>query len=147
MAKKGVPKSEILAYTAGIIDGEGYIGISRGGFHSSGTPKYRMRVIVGTTSEELVRLLQYNFGGSVAKRKTTGNRKQQWAWEIAALKAAKFLMKIYPYLLLKRKQAELCLSFQGEGIPMRKATKAETKQRKKVILKIHELNKQGKVVA
>ena len=98
MAKKGVPKRDLLSYTAGIIDGEGCIGVHRGGKHPSGTSRHRVRIIVGNTDKRLVIFLKDNFGGSIAKRNVRGNRKPAYAWELSANKAKNFLDEILPYL-------------------------------------------------
>ena len=141
--KKGTPRRDILSYTAGIIDGEGCIGIHKGGKHESGTIKYRIRVIVGNTDRRLVEFLKDNFGGSISKRNVVGNRKKQYAWELGNNMAAGFLKMIHPYLLLKQKQAKICINFQGDGIPMRKATEIEKSNINIMILKVRELNKVG----
>lgn len=143
MIKKGVPKRDILSYAAGIIDGEGCIGIHKHGKHKGGTVIYGVRVIVGNTDRRLVEFLKDNFGGSFSKRKVVGNRKKAYAWELSSNLAANFLRIIYPYLLLKQKQAKICIDFQGNGIPMRKATEKEKNIRNKMIFKISLLNKRG----
>jgi len=144
MAKKGVPKREILAYTAGIIDGEGYIGITKSGKHKSGTIRYTMKVVVGSTDYPMVDFLKVNFGGCVSTRKTVGNRQPQWAWEVTSNKAVVFLNQIIEFLRIKRTQAELAVMFQGDGRPMRKATKNETTNIKKYVSELKKLNAVGR---
>ena len=95
----------LLAYVAGIVDGEGCIMI-----HSN-----CVRVSVKNTNEWLVRFLKMNFGGCLVYQKHSGgnlNSKPIWAWQMDAKKACEFLQLILPYLQLKRPQAELALSFQ-----------------------------------
>ncbi len=97
-----------LAYTAGIIDGEGWICIKR-------TPRaYQITVGVGNTNEWLINWLQFSFGGGVYPR--TGladNQKPQWHWNLSTRQAGNFLKLILPYLRIKRPQAELAIQFQS----------------------------------
>lgn len=102
-----------LAYVAGIIDGEGTIGFRKEKL-ASGNLCYRMRVSVRHTNEWLIRWLCFAFGGSIVKRKASkAVHKDTWQWCIQANQAAKFLRFIYPYLRLKRNQADVALKFQA----------------------------------
>jgi len=102
-----------LAYLAGIVDGEGYIGISAD--HRKRNPDrpcWRLKVAVTNTNEWLMQYLKFSVGGGiiVLKRK---NPKPCYQWEIRYGKAADFLKLILPYLRLKKPQAELAIKFQA----------------------------------
>ena len=98
-----------LAYTAGIIDGEGCIRIGQRRLHSN-----YIGVGVGSTSEWLINWLQFKYGGSVySKKPWLANQKPQWGWDLRTRQAGDFLRMILPYLKLKRPQAELALAFQS----------------------------------
>ncbi len=100
------------AYAAGIVDGEGSIGLERCGGKKFN--RYAIRVIVGNTSEWLCQLLASSFGGSLYLRVSKNPKHQDcWIWSISSRKAADFLMLIMPYLQIKRPQAELALSYQS----------------------------------
>ena len=107
-----------LGYVAGIIDGEGCISIAKirksnrtGGF------EYNLRISVEHTNEWLIKWLQFNFEGSVHFRKRGSDKwKGTWAWQIAASKAAEFLLLILPYLKIKQSHAELALQFQKSKV-------------------------------
>ncbi len=102
----GVSKA-FLAYTAGIIDGEGHIGIGR-------TKNYFcLRVEVANTSSRLIDFLHLTFGGNVWTGKRP-NRKVYYRWMISTRAADEFLRSISPYLLIKRNQADLALAFREE---------------------------------
>jgi len=108
-------KETDLAYSAGIIDGEGNIGIyANTGKH--GFPAFKMRVRVNNTDEWLIHWLKENFGGSVGMvdrgPKYNRNWKPSWWWTISCRKAMLFLEMIFPYLRLKKPQAELAIKFQ-----------------------------------
>ncbi len=107
-----------LAYTAGIIDGEGNIGIYPNTSHltKAGKTVHRMRVRVTNTDEWLIHWLKENYGGSigVVDRGTLYGRnwKPAWWWTLSCNPALRFLKLILPYLRLKKPQAELAVRFQ-----------------------------------
>jgi hypothetical protein len=102
----------VLAYTAGIIDGEGNIGIYAN--NSNGNPVYRMRVRVSNTNTKIIFWLKDLYGGStgVNKVKSGHNWKPAWYWTISCNTALGFLEQIYPYLILKKEQAEIAIRYQ-----------------------------------
>ena len=106
-------KKSDLAYTAGIVDGEGWIGILLN--KSKGRkPYYLMRVVVANTNEWLIQWLKFGFGGYAYCRQSKANNTEPiWEWIITANKALEFLKLIYPYLHLKKPQAEIAIKFQG----------------------------------
>jgi hypothetical protein len=78
--------SEMLAYIAGIIDGEGTITLVRysGKYkdQKSTSVKYRVYVCVSNTDRILVDFLRINCGGIVATLKKKPGCKQAWQWRI-----------------------------------------------------------------
>ncbi len=105
-------KKTDLAYTAGIVDGEGSIGIAR---HKSKSCKrgYTLELCVQVTSSDewLCTWLKFAFGSSLSHSvNNAGN--PMWHWILGARKASEFLKLILPYLKLKRPQAELAILFQ-----------------------------------
>jgi len=110
---------QVLVYTAGIIDGEGCIGIYSHKNKSKRGFTYDLIVSVWNTNPWLVQWLKMQYGGSALPRnqaweEANPNRKQQWKWAIYQNKAADFLRLILPYLQLKRPQAELAIAFQSK---------------------------------
>lgn len=104
-------KANILAYTAGIIDGEGCISIHK----SMNRNSYRraIHISVGNTNPWLINWLEFNFGGSSRIYHPKNSKwKDSWQWELSAKQAGEFLEMILPYLKLKRAQAELAIQFQ-----------------------------------
>lgn len=95
-------RAETLAYTAGIIDGEGSIHIFKTKAKEMTTGfKLEMRVSVSNTNEHLCQWLKTQFGGYIFPLKP---HKANWS---------EFLEMILFYLQLKRPQAELAIKFQG----------------------------------
>ena len=99
--------SEILAYAAGIVDGEGHVSIRRT------THYYAVSVSVSNSSKRLTDFLLKYFEGSCNTGKRP-NRKPYHRWNIAANQAVQFLKAIYPYLVIKQDQADLVMQFRNE---------------------------------
>jgi len=95
-------------YLAGIIDGEGWIGIMTDANHS------RPCVTVTSTNPILGRTLyEITKVGMVYETKRKGTRcRDQFIWKVQSMmEIVELLKKVSPYLLLKRKQAHLLISF------------------------------------
>ena len=111
-------KSNTLAYTAGIVDGEGCITIANSGKITG--RKHRpqiMMVSVANTNEWLVQWLKMEYGGNISFANRKNRRlgcKLCYRWGISAHAALGFLELVSPYLQLKRPQAELAMKFQRE---------------------------------
>ena len=102
-------KKTDLAYAAGIIDGEGWIGIGKKGKarHDS-----YCRVTIGHTSEWLTKWLQFTFGGTISISDRKPNKwKRQYFWNLNEHETLDFLKAIYPFLRIKRPQAEIAIQF------------------------------------
>jgi hypothetical protein len=104
-----------LAYMAGVFDGEGCICISkampREGRHH---PGYHLECAVSMANEYLPALFRFCFGGSIyLYQHKNPKHKPTWEWHISARKARAFLMRILPYLTIKKGEAELAIKFQN----------------------------------
>ena len=109
---------EILAYTGGLLDGEGFIGISKNksSRYSRGY-SFILSVTITNTNEWLIQWLKLQFGGTIISssshaRKTDKNWKPQWVWRVRDNKAKEFLELILPYIQIKKAQAEIAIRFQ-----------------------------------
>lgn len=124
-----------LAYTAGIIDGEGSIQI-----HKYPRKKHKRRYVlsllvrVKNTNQWLCNWLKFAFGGSVYLSSTPAG-KPIWEWSLETKQAGEFLKLVLPYLRIKRPEAELALQFQARktrrgrgGIPDKEATVEEAER-------------------
>ena len=105
-------RSTLLAYLAGFFDGEGCVTIIKGKNHL-GNVQYSLRVIVVNTNDYVLHLYKLSFGGRIQKRKY---KKPEWrdcyAWELSSTRAYDSLKCMYPYLTLKKAQADLAFEFQ-----------------------------------
>jgi len=104
-----------LAYMAGIVDGEGFIGIDSCCKRKNKPSAYQLRVGVVNTNRELLEWIKENFEGSVSSRgkPTSIKHKQSYQWRVEAKKAGKLLRLIRPYLIIKREQANIGLEFRA----------------------------------
>ena len=101
-----------LAYAAGIIDGEGTIGIVRASPKGRAkTPSVYVQVTLANLNEWLVRWVHSEFGGCICEGKRLG-RPPIWRWTITHKRAIAFIAKIVPYLKIKKAQGLVAIEFQ-----------------------------------
>lgn len=104
------------AWAAGFIDGEGYIGITREYNPKYQKTYYKVTLMVGQVHLLPIEKLQLMFGGKVSHR---DNKHQGfWTWRVSGENAYSAIRYILPYLVAKKRQAELLLQF-GEINPAR----------------------------
>jgi hypothetical protein len=108
--------TNVLAYVAGIIDGEGAICIAkRRPNRKSGEINfsYWNCVRVGNTDRRLIEWLRETFCiGSVQVEKPRKNNKAFYTWHVASKEAADLLVSVYDYLVIKKEQAEVVFRFR-----------------------------------
>jgi len=107
-----------LAYAAGLFDGEGCIQLRKaGGANKPATcPEAGLclYISVANTNTEVLTWLKEHFGGNVYDMHPKGQPEgwsRGFAWVTSGKNAAAFLHKVYPYLKIKRGQAEPALLF------------------------------------
>jgi len=85
-----------LAYTAGLIDGEGTITLLRG----RAKDKFRHPVVsVTSTSPELIEFLHQTYGGVIVNQKVyKSHHKKSWSWKLTYDTAIEFIRQIRPYM-------------------------------------------------
>ena len=114
------------AYVAGIIDGEGCIGMYKlkpRKSHRWTTPRYYLSVCVINRSYPLMEWLKEIFGGKVsARKKGKAHHNQAWRWLLSSSEIEVFLKGILPHLIVKRNQAELALRYIEENPDGRNGT-------------------------
>lgn len=102
------------AYVAGIVDGEGYVGITRHASRS-GRKGYRYctQVSVASTDRDVLIELQRFSGSGQVREKTMyhTNRKQGYEWQVWGQQARQFILLIRRYLFLKAGQAKLVVEY------------------------------------
>lgn len=104
-------KNTDLAYMAGIFDGEGTIGLHKYEYKKKNgmVSKYHyLDVSIVNMVEWVPWHFKMAFGGSVCCRANN-----LWVWTTRNQKAASCLSALFPYLKLKRRQAEIAIALQA----------------------------------
>jgi hypothetical protein len=149
--------SHELAYAAGIVDGEGTIGVTEvSPSHEPGdrkrrrkSPSFRAYIGVVMCDPEIPTLMAELFGGTVhtyPARKV--GHSPQTHWRIAGERAASACESLLPYLRLKRPQAQLVIDFMSDprcrfahtnrGVPL-----ADITHRRQYVIESKHLNQRG----
>ena len=120
-------KETDLSYTAGLLDGEGTVSIQvfnysryaprkkkKGqGVYGRKTPTgFELRVSIDNTYLPLGPWLKDRFGGIVYIHSDKGKNLPLFRWILKSEKARMFLLSVFPYLTIKKSQAEIAISFQ-----------------------------------
>jgi len=96
-------------YAAGLIDGEGYIGIQETG----GSFQVRLKIAMTDKGKPALDQMARIYGGNITYSKGRGsNRRDVYEWRLTGEKAAHVIRQVKPYLLVKAEAAEVALSFQ-----------------------------------
>lgn len=102
----GLSRREQMAYTAGLIDGEGCFSLQKSG----GT--YRTTIQVQMTNQNVTRWLHEQYGGHFGHTAPTGNCEEMYSWVLASKPKIAFLIPfILPYLRVKSVPATILLEF------------------------------------
>lgn len=139
------------AYVAGLIDGEGCIGVAEA--HSGRKGYFAARVDIGMTTKAraLLEMMKAQYGGTVSVHRA---KTERWEaaerWTVMGSAAAEFLRRVSPFLRLKSEQAQIALKVEEirAGLPMTPTGRArwtdEARARCAALkTRIHELNRKG----
>ena len=126
-------------YAAGFMDGEGCINVS-----SCRTTTY-IRVLIVNTNREVLEMFQQRWGGDIKQNKQQkAHWKVSYTWRVSYAACQQFLKDVYPFLVIKKKQAEAAFIFfdnqPGKG---KRWTDGSLGEANKAILSIKQLNKKG----
>lgn len=101
----------IAAYAAGIFDGEGSVDIYNATpAKASKSPSFMLRVTIVQKDGKVMNWLQEHFSGYVGVDYHSGHYIHRW--DVRSQAARKFLLRILPFVLIKRPQAILALEFE-----------------------------------
>ncbi len=127
------------AYLAGILDGEGCLSV-----YTREKKYITPTVQISNTKRALLRWIQRRLGGSIyAYAPRVGNRKQCYLWSCAGEKARNIVREARPYLVIKKKQADVLLTTRRKNGSSR-LTPEDVQHNLAVIRHIRELNHRGK---
>ena len=104
------------AYLAGLIDGEGYIGITR---HRNKTGQrqafHLSQLKISNNCREILEELKAEFRGSISlnsnRPRHIQSLRENWQYMVTAKQCVKLLELIRPFLRIKRPQADLAIEF------------------------------------
>lgn len=146
---QGNPQQTVLAYLAGIIDGEGCIRIAKA--NGSRFTSHSASINCGMTQSEPIELLYHVFGGSIRWNQPTCKNaspcKPLRYWYCNGRDGvAKTLRALYPYLRAKRKQAAIVLDFcfnKKDGRIAGGVNTGEHRWREQLYVEVKKLNQRG----
>lgn len=128
-----------LIWAAGFIDGEGYVGATNCTHGvSAKRNSYTAVINVGQVSRVPLDILQEILGGSVGPLRDRFGFHYQW--RVYGDKAAAAAARLLPYLVVKRRQAELLLEFQATKTKSRCLTDEVYARRVAIHAELRELN-------
>ena len=138
--------TELLAWAAGFVDGEGTINLYR---RTDRNREFRVSMSVVNTRKDSLERLQALFGGSIQNlHKDTPNRnwKPSFIWFVSHQKARAAIAQLLPYLFIKLPQAQLALEAQTCFGRAGHSSSEETVERLSTFLiEFRRLNKKGRV--
>ena len=127
-----------VAYLAGLFDGEGTIGIQK---VKNG---YGLRIQIQIYNK-ITYEIQDNFGGSAYG--PYGKEKKAYIWRCNGLNAGKILELIFPYLVIKKEEAELAIdylkTFEWGGGKGNRRTEKEKELQELYYIKMQMLKREG----
>jgi hypothetical protein len=114
----------LIPYIAGIIDGEGTIRINKCQILGYKNDSYHLSMSCGMTFEGVPKLLKEILGGSYRKERGVKDWKPLWRWNLTGrIQLYAAISMIYPFLLVKKEQAKLALTFCEEWKNPRRGTR------------------------
>lgn len=97
------------AYAAGLIDGEGYIGI----VEASGYLSVRLKISMSDKGRPALDLMAKTYGGKVTDERPADDKtRATLVWRLSGSKASEVIRRVYPWLQVKREIARLALEYQ-----------------------------------
>lgn len=144
-----------LAYLAGLIDGEGYIGVKRTKRKDATSPIYHERIQVRMVHEGAIALLADTLGGSYYRERAHANNSRPlFCYQASDAKAAEILARLLPYLIVKRESAQNVLRLRASkndprarlrgGMTQRRLMDADVlAEREAIYLRAKDLNRVG----
>lgn len=133
-------KKEDLIWLAGIIDGEGYLGMIWHKREYGSHFQIQPQIIIGLTDKKAIEIIDKIFPATLYEREEKGNQKKSWVYQLRKReKILELLRIIKPYLRIKIQQADLLIEFCKN----RKHHKGYSEREKEIYNQLRILNKRG----
>lgn len=111
------PSHDDLVYLAGLVDGEGYIGVELVG---RGDRYLLITISVVNTNRMALDWIAERFGGAVRPHgRLHLGWKASFAWRMSGEPTARLLARLYPHLIIKKEQAWLAQEAWAQHDPQR----------------------------
>lgn len=140
---------ELCAYTAGIFDGEGHATIEKiKPKNEKQNERFALNIGIDNTNYDVINMLHTNFGLTIVYKRALPSDKLCYALKASGDKAIEFLNHVYPFLIIKKRQADVAIEFQ-KRLHLHRGrvlTLAEVSERRKLYLTMIKLNRRGKPV-
>jgi hypothetical protein len=102
----------LIAYLAGIIDGEGTIRINKVKAKKNWNYSYYLQMSCGMTCKEVPELLKKIFGGNVREERVADGYRSIWRWALTGRFQIYVVLKLLKtYLIVKKEQVAVALDF------------------------------------
>ena len=107
-------KRELHAYLAGIVDGEGYVGIKKtNNRNDCVNPQYHERIQIRMVEEGVIKFFSDLFGGNYYKEKPHCNKgRMLFCYQASDLIAYRICKTLLPFLIIKNKNAKLIMKLR-----------------------------------
>ena len=103
-----------IGYIAGLIDGEGYIGIKKVRSKDAVSPVYHERIQVRMIHEGAIKFLTKTLGGNYYCEKAhASNGRSLFCWQASDALASHILRRILPFLIVKKRVARTVLQLRA----------------------------------
>lgn len=139
----------LLAYMAGIMDGEGTFSITKVQPKGYTNMRYSARVTLGMVEEEIINLFIERYGGKAIVERVQGRKPvYRWAKVGDSENTARIIDELLPYLRAKKDRAKLVLAYirtkKTRGFQRSKGVPAdELHKREEFYQKVKKLNAYG----
>lgn len=122
-------RREILAYMAGIIDGEGSIMLWKNK-NSKKRGQYNLRINVSSTDKCLIDWINTHFAGHCymvnAPSRQNPNWKKQFLWQLPSPNLLTFMIELVPFLIIKKERFQIAIKFRETFEKWQRPLKQET---------------------
>ena len=137
----------LMAYVAGIVDGEGTVHIMEAWGARSLSPSHHVQVTITNTSTDLMEWLVSNLGGRIEIRRDPGrpaHHKQPYSWRVHGMNAENLLRAIQPWVVIKARQVDCALRLRALiGVKGQRLTPELVAARQALKDEMHLLNRRG----
>jgi hypothetical protein len=124
--KNGTMRDTDIAYIAGFVDGEGWVGVSRSKHNKYSRPSYSPLIRVTKTKRGILEWIQETLGcGFVCKGKRVKTENDRWKdsfmWTIGSRNIVRVTGLLMPYIQLKKRQLEIVTQIAKINLSLQKS--------------------------